>query len=539
MFYRNLILCLFALIGFTVRVAAQDNSKDLDKVDIYTKYKPALSDAHKVEVQPELSEPETKPLKLEYAFPDLRYKVQPAFTPLLAQSYKAKPGDLPFNNFIKVGFGNYTTPLLNIELHNNRNKNYAYGLSASHLSSQGSPKFKAFMDDQITLKGARFINGNTLSGQLGYTRNAYNYYGYNHSENSFKYDSVKQALNNVSGNLHFDNLGRAKKVKEGFDLDFYRFSTRLQTETGYRLSNKVSGKVGNGELGLGLAFEGFLSGPDTVKYNRNFIDINPSYKMKYKEVDLSLGLLATIFLGSLQTKFYLYPEFKAEYYLVPEKLKAHAGISGNLNKASVRGLYNENPFIADYQPLLNQNNSYKIFAGLKGRLGTGFDYILEFSQQYSYNLPIYLSDTFPLHKFIVQYDDVNLFKFNAGLNYTRFDKLKIGTNFTYFAYNGDAAHAYQRPDFEWITSISGKATDKLGLHARFFVIGSRYARELGAFESEKLPVIADINVSADYQLKKHLYLFLNVNNVTNQTYQRWNNYPVYGLNGVAGATYSF
>lgn len=521
-------------------VFAQDN-RDIDKVDIYTKYKPSLIDAKRIESQPELKEPEPRDIKPEYRFPDFRYKVNPAFTPIPAQSYKYLPSRFVSGNFVKAGFGNYTTPLLHLELHNGRNRNYAYGVSAYHLSSNGPAKRKqqSFADDRIQVHGARFTRGNTLSGRLGYSRLGYHYYGYNTDENVFRRDSVRQVQNYAYGNLHFDNHNSGKKFKTQSDLDAYHFSTRSQNELGYRLSTRNGGRFYMGELFGDLAIEGIQTGPDSLKYSRHFIDIHPYFKMKYKQVDLTLGAIGTLFIDSLGSSFYLYPEFRADYYVVPEKMKAYAGINGNLGRASLKSTYQENPFLADYQPLRNDNTSYHIYAGVKGKLANGLDYTLELSQKFTHNFILFANDTFPLHKFLLLYDDVNIFKFQAGLNYTRFNKLNLGTFFTYYAYNGDAAQAYQRPDFEWNTFVSGTLNKKLELHGKFYVIGNRYAFAVGSFNGTKLKPIADINIGADYRYKKDLSFFIDLNNITNQTYQRWNNYPVYGLNGVAGLTFSF
>lgn len=538
---RILKIFIFTFFLFPIAANAQRDTIKVDKVDIYTKYRPVLTDARKVESQPELEEPVIKELNFTYTFPDLRYKVQPAFTPIAGQEYRNKTVPFINGNFIKVGFGNYATPLLHLELHNGKNPNYAYGVKAHHVSSTGKPAFKTFIDDDVLVHGAKFMNGNTLSGQLGYSRFGYNYYGYDHEKNTFKRDSVKQAMNTISANIHYDNIKTSSKVKTGFDIDFNRFSIVQQNEIGYRIGNKTGGKVGNGELSVNIAFEGFASGPDSVKYVRNYIDINPVYKMRYKDVDLTMGAFASVFLdsGIAADGFYIYPEFKVDYYVVPEKMKAYVGLGGGLTKGSTRTLFNENPFLAENQNLENTYTPYIIFGGIKGKLGSGFDYILELSQQSIYNLPLYVSDTFALHKFLVLYDDVNLFKFTTGLNYNRFNKFNVSTNFIFYAYNTTTPRAYQRPNFEWNTNVSGLVAEKLKLHTGINVIGTRYGYLVGSLSSKELPVIADINIGADYRFKKHLSFFVNLNNLTNSTYQRWFNYPAYGLNGVGGVTFIF
>ena len=81
-------------------------SQNEDKVDVYTKYKPVLSDAKRVESHPEIEHPEPKNLNLTYSFQDFRYTVNPNFTAISSQNYKAKQNIPENSNFVKVGFGN-------------------------------------------------------------------------------------------------------------------------------------------------------------------------------------------------------------------------------------------------------------------------------------------------------------------------------------------------------------------------------------------------------------------------------------------------
>ena len=46
----------------------------------------------------------------------------------------------------------------------------------------------------------------------------------------------------------------------------------------------------------------------------------------------------------------------------------------------------------------------------------------------------------------------------------------------------------------------------------------------------------DLNLGAAYQVNDKLGVFVDLNNVTNQKFQRWNNYPNFGFNMMAGFT---
>jgi outer membrane receptor protein involved in Fe transport len=57
--------------------------------------------------------------------------------------------------------------------------------------------------------------------------------------------------------------------------------------------------------------------------------------------------------------------------------------------------------------------------------------------------------------------------------------------------------------------------------------------------STELKGITDINLGFEYRYNKKLGAFLNLNNLAGTRYYRWNNYPTYRFNFLAGLSYSF
>jgi len=49
----------------------------------------------------------------------------------------------------------------------------------------------------------------------------------------------------------------------------------------------------------------------------------------------------------------------------------------------------------------------------------------------------------------------------------------------------------------------------------------------------------DLNAGLDFQVTKNLKVWTQFNNIFNRKYQRWNQYPVYGFNFVAGVIFAF
>ena len=67
--------------------------------------------------------------------------------------------------------------------------------------------------------------------------------------------------------------------------------------------------------------------------------------------------------------------------------------------------------------------------------------------------------------------------------------------------------------------------------------GPAYERKDGS--AANLHGAIDLNAGLEFRITKNLNLWTQFNNITNKTYQRWKQYPVYGFNFVGGVVFSF
>ena len=49
----------------------------------------------------------------------------------------------------------------------------------------------------------------------------------------------------------------------------------------------------------------------------------------------------------------------------------------------------------------------------------------------------------------------------------------------------------------------------------------------------------DLNAGAEFRITKNFNLWLQMNNIFNNKYERWNQYQVFGFNILGGIVYSF
>jgi len=67
--------------------------------------------------------------------------------------------------------------------------------------------------------------------------------------------------------------------------------------------------------------------------------------------------------------------------------------------------------------------------------------------------------------------------------------------------------------------------------------GEQYRKKDGS--SGKLKGAFDLNGGLDFKVTNNLKVWTQFNNIFNKQYQRWNQYPVYGFNFVAGVIFTF
>ena len=67
----------------------------------------------------------------------------------------------------------------------------------------------------------------------------------------------------------------------------------------------------------------------------------------------------------------------------------------------------------------------------------------------------------------------------------------------------------------------------------------RYGFNQTLKEKEKLDMLVDINLGAEYKLSSRLSLFAQFNNVAGQDYRRWLGYSSYRFNANAGVLFKF
>lgn len=526
---------------------AQTDSTSKMRYLIFGNYKPKLSSANKVITKPEIEPIKSDPPKFTYDLPNFAYSVLPTYHPAKAISIKSELDEPLFGNYFKLGAGNYLTPYAEFRVHSVRNKKYNYGAYGSHLSANaGNPENADFSDNHLGIMGSKMGSRGELTGKLNYERHVVHFYGY---DDSLEFDkiNINQIFNDFNGSVEYDRGYDVKRVGTKAKFGFYTFSTH-----GNRRENDFEGslktkfnlrKKTEFNFDLGIDYTNLIEDSKNV-LNRTFVRIQPSYSFVYKKVTIDAGLNAVVASSSdssAGTKFRPYPNVSVKHFLVPKKVLAFATINGDVKKNSLRQLSYLNPFVSNSINLKNTNN-FNIEGGLKGVLLKKLDYLLKVQFSVDNDLPLYLTDSVQTRQFNVVYDDVQTVAFQTGLGFRLDEKFFIQFATTLYNYNVTIQdQAWGLPKFDTDVNLRYTIAKKLNLRFQLYAYGERFRRDPFATEGEdvkKLPAFMDVNIMADYRYKKNISFFVNANNISNSRYQKWYAYPSFGLNLLAGITFS-
>ena len=179
---NNIRYLLVILTIFTLSFSAIGQQSEVRVVKPYT---PTLSGAEKIQLLPNLEEeiPFTPPEFTYELYPkryDSEYRVVPIkaakmVKPALKRLYKSE---------LTLGFGNYLTPLAELNINQLRSRDGTFGVALKHHSMNGKMKLTddlkvpaGFSESKLGIYGSRFMKKSVFEYKAGAGYNSYINYG--------------------------------------------------------------------------------------------------------------------------------------------------------------------------------------------------------------------------------------------------------------------------------------------------------------------------------------------------------------------------
>ncbi len=493
--------------------------------------------------------PPSSTAPLEYTAQEIELLLPRLDTKVKIVTIKNEDLNKLYGDYIKIGFGNYTSPYLEAFFNNKRNEKATYGLHLKHFSSKNGPvKNSGMSENQVDLYGKYIGKTTILRGSIGYLRNRHNFYGYDQfREPSAGGDSLKQVFNTFVVSAGLENKNKQAKFNYNTDLNYYNFSSYTGAKEGEILWNLKSDYWLASDKSI-LVEAGVSSArrTDSSSISRTLVSVKPALLYKVNDKFRVTGGINLAYSNDTITdypKFHLYPRLNAEYNLAENKVIAFAGLDGDMQKNTLRTLSRENPFLEPDVPLFHTNKTLDLYGGIKGGLKGGVTYQIKVSTanyKYLYFFNNALTDT---SRFTVLYNKntVNILNLGGELGYEVSRSFRLGLAAGYFKYtmSDTITSAWHRPDFTGSVLATYNLNQKVYFNADFYYLGGLKGKNYLSGQEINLKGIADLNFKIDYLFSRSFSAFIEVNNILSQKYQRYLYYSNKGINVLAGLTYSF
>ena len=134
---------------------------------------------------------------------------------------------------------------------------------------------------------------------------------------------------------------------------------------------------------------------------------------------------------------------------------------------------------------------------------------------------------------------LNVLNLGGELGYTVGERFSLISNVQINQYSPKvAAKAWGLLPVEWKTALRLQVLKDLYVNSELYAFDgpSFLAKNKGI---GKLGGALDLSAGLEFKVYKNFKVWGQFNNITSTQYQRWNQYPVYGFNFLAGVVFSF
>lgn len=590
--YKISIVLLFAGLQITF-AQKKDENIGTEVVNVVKSYTPTVSDAFKIKETPTLDDEETtKREVINYNI--FSFPVASTFAPAKgrAASVDKAPQERLYKNYATLGFGNYASVNAELYLTENINETDFVAGMLRHQSSQGNIKGvkldDKFYDTGLDLTYASKKELYNWNIDLGYQNQVYNWYGLpKYFGNNLTEQDQTNLINSIDPQHTFHNfyIGATVGATDSF-FDKAKFKYNRFWDARGSAENHVTFKP---SIDLGVA-DYFFKVNFTVDYlnakfdkaypidplipaieygneNSNLIlSANPNFQLAKDDLSVNLGAEVTYLLMMKNTyngidagtegKLFVYPKVMASYKVVGDLMIAYAGAEGGLQQNSYREFTNTNPFLSPTQVITPTDSQYDIYVGLKGKLTNSVSYNVRGSYLNEKNRALFLSNEYSQvptneayvygNSFQMVYDDVKTMSFFGELKADLSKNVAFGVNATFSTYNMDLQpEAWNLPQIKVASNLNVNFTKKWFAGANVFFVGQRKDfqidqsfTEIGV-DNRTLDAYFDANLNVGYRYNERLTAFIKANNIANQAYEKWLNYPVQQFQILLGASYKF
>ena len=474
----------------------------------------------------------------------------PSYEPKLAKPNIRIPSPIrPKDNEVKVGFGNYISPLLAVR-HNSLLKRGSYGLGFFHESFLNGPVRDQSSGEAHYRLGASYnlgLENSRWSNFLSYERRGYYFYGLS----SDAFDQGGEDV--ITGRSNWNNVGITSRYYSKYEKVDFSFEPRVN----FVSNGENSGQRFGNELDLG--FEGFVSydfdesnrfnflaearfsnyDNDFGNTSRTLISLSPQYQTNINIIKLSIGGQANLIDDDIRD----YSQFGLLMGLtlpLDKSWNIRAGLGNEVEQNRLLDLYSHNPYLLDTLDLQTTVIKVPFYAELSGNIVRNLRLSAGARFEDIENAANFLPSASDSSRFYLQYDqgELTIFEYFGSITWTPDPSLIVSGSLSIFENSATSeAEAWYRPTSKFEFSIE-KYFDRFSASTKLQGVDGLMAPTISQGAVELDPVV-NLEFRFGYKIKDSFSLFLDAENLLNQELEYYYNYPSRGITAKAGISFQF
>lgn len=570
-------ISLFGL-GKTVFAQTEENPELQKTIQVYSEYKPQISDANRISVNPKVYDTLDIQMNLKYSLSTSPLNTDYHIIPLKAVSVKGDKLQELYRGEVVVGVGNYLTGLLAVRYMTERSSKKQSGVEFYHRGSAGKVKMDddskvpaGYTTDYISAYWKRFYEKFSLQMSVKPQYLSVLRYGYNQDTfNLIDHGDKKSIRRNNIGISAEANLNSNSTDEHdlrynaaiNYDFDFLGNPTNLE--------NLVAVKGGIEQklerISLGLVSDIQL---DALNFTPKDVDsalskmqgvahIQPFMSVGANGWSLKVGIKASPMFGGINA-FKIYPDVAFTYHVPDLKMVPYFNLYGDVKLNSMKDMFLENPYVSDSIMLRPTINKLGFDLGIDGRIKKLITYNASFAVR-AYDDMYFWHENSKLDKlsslptttqpiesvnttYGVLYDNATLMKMHADLGFL-FRKCTFRTEANFYHWQMDSLkHAWYKPIFDVAVAprfaLVNPNTNKTKLMFEPQLYYMLYQSEKSDGSDFAKNSIIDLGFEVQYFYNSILEFFVDVNNILSRNNERYMDYPTQRINFLIGASFSF